>query len=663
MTSRINAEKGRIELPPEGIASGKLFALTGEWEFYRSRLFTPEDFRKGTAGKNPGYFPVPLIWNAPVGKEKTSPHGFATYRLIITLKTRHKLSIYMGAPMSAYRLWINGKFRGGAGEVGTSRKDSRPGMVSRLHDFDHAGGKTEIIFQVANFEYARGGVPDFIIAGSRESMHYRQNLRFAFSIFLLGILLIVGLYNFAIVLIRRKERAALWFGIFAIFMGIRVMLTNDFFITTIIPGFPWELLRTLEYLTVPLGITVFLRFLHFFFPGSVNRKFFIFIAGTSAVYSLIILFTPARIFSQWLPLYHIVFLFAGFYCAWIFISSAIKKREGALVSLAGFGFLFLTTINDVLLANAVFPGVFLVQLGFIVFILTQSLYNIGRFSQAFARAEEMSENLEKKVKERTRELEQERNRFKIRNETMERELSLARRIQEQLIPHPYPSADISSLYKPMDQVGGDFYDFLKFRNSSKVGLFLSDVSGHGVPAAFITSMVKTLILQSGPRREDPAELLSFLNRLLINQTGGNFITAFYGILDRETRSLTFANAGHHAPVAITGQKIYPVNGARSIPLAVMDNEMLEAAGKIFQNSSVTLEKESKLVLYTDGLTETTREGDSSIYFEEDVLYDAFSELRGFSSKEFVERLIGRLIEFHGSSSFDDDICLVCVDVL
>ena len=76
----------------------------------------------------------------------------------------------------------------------------------------------------------------------------------------------------------------------------------------------------------------------------------------------------------------------------------------------------------------------------------------------------------------------------------------------------------------MEQVGGDFYDFYRFRDYRDLGIFLSDVSGHGVSAAFITSMVKTIILQSGYKRNNPAALLSYINKMLLGRTAGNFVT-------------------------------------------------------------------------------------------------------------------------------------------
>ena len=90
-------------------------------------------------------------------------------------------------------------------------------------------------------------------------------------------------------------------------------------------------------------------------------------------------------------------------------------------------------------------------------------------------------------------LQAERNQLFDRNRLMKRELEMARRIQQALIPQETPNKNIFSLYRPMEEVGGDYFDFFRIGDEGKIGVFLSDVSGHGVPAAFITSMIKSSI--------------------------------------------------------------------------------------------------------------------------------------------------------------------------
>ena len=273
-----------------------------------------------------------------------------------------------------------------------------------------------------------------------------------------------------------------------------------------------------------------------------------------------------------------------------------------------------------------------------------------------------SESLEKTVQERTQELEIERNNLKQRNEIMENDIRMAKHIHEQLMPVEKPAHFIDSLYKPMEMVGGDFYDFIKFRDPDKIGIFISDVSGHGLAAAFITSMIKTIILQSGEKKLDPADLLKFINDILYDQIGGNFVTAFYGIFDSKTRSLVFSNAGHNPPYIITDGSTVQLQGHKTIPLAIMNNAYLESRNKLFRNSEVILPAGSKMLLYTDGFTECQPASKNSLSFEESDMQETFLKNKDNASDLFITNLYSKLIDFRESDSFEDDVCLICLDV-
>lgn len=273
-----------------------------------------------------------------------------------------------------------------------------------------------------------------------------------------------------------------------------------------------------------------------------------------------------------------------------------------------------------------------------------------------------SESLERIVHERTLELEIERNNLKVRNEVMENDLKMAKHIHEQLMPVGTPADFIFSLYKPMDMVGGDFYDFIKFRDNQKLGIFLSDVSGHGLAAAFITSMIKTIILQSGEKKLNPAELLKFINEILYDQIGGNFVTAFYGIYDSETRSFTFSNAGHNSPYIITDGSIMQLQGHKTIPLAIMNNSYLEAKNKLYSNTEVILPAGSKMLLYTDGFTECQPVNNSGPSFEDSNIHEVLFSYKHHPCDLFITTLYKKLIDFRGDDSFEDDVCLICLDV-
>lgn len=273
---------------------------------------------------------------------------------------------------------------------------------------------------------------------------------------------------------------------------------------------------------------------------------------------------------------------------------------------------------------------------------------------------ELMKALESQIEERTEQLLREKNRLKERNNEYEIELKMACQIQKKLIPSKSPEDYIHIFYKPMKMVGGDFFDFLRFRGSDRIGIFVSDVAGHGVPAAFVTSMVKSFILQSGARRENPADLLYYLNDLLYNQTADNFITAFYGIFDPSRRHLIYASAGHNPPFLIYDDRVDMLGGSRSIPLAVFDNREINHLDIGIHNNEIFLPPGCAMLLYTDGLVEERNKDNAQ--FQHGPLNEALLESKKKGSGMFINSLFKSLVEFSGSESFYDDVCMIYLDI-
>jgi len=265
------------------------------------------------------------------------------------------------------------------------------------------------------------------------------------------------------------------------------------------------------------------------------------------------------------------------------------------------------------------------------------------------------------IKQKNLELEEEKSLLKERNLIIENDLKLARRIQNQLIPRENISPFISAYYQPMDKVGGDFYDILLFEENGNTGIFLSDVSGHGVPAAFITSMIKTTIHHSETLGEDPASLLLYLNTFMNGKTAGNFITAFYGIYNPQSRTLLFANAGHNPPIIIGNNSMSLLEDAKSLPLLVLNNDEIKEQKRSYTNSSIVLNPGERIIFYTDGLMEQTNQ--QEIQFEE-VLFDGFlKDQSGLAGKEIIKNVTTRLKEWNGSAVYDDDVCILCMEII
>ncbi len=185
-----------------------------------------------------------------------------------------------------------------------------------------------------------------------------------------------------------------------------------------------------------------------------------------------------------------------------------------------------------------------------------------------------------------------------RRKQLDREAEEARAIQQSLFPKStplVPGFSISGISIPAGTVGGDWYDFIPL-DGGRWGLALADVSGKGTAAALLMSATRGMLRSLAEAACTPAEVLTKLNRLLVEDfPAGRFVTMVYGVLDPEKRTLTFANAGHLPPLLINDGTKRVLDTERGMPLGLGYSD--------FSEVQVTLPKGSRLLFYSDGITE------------------------------------------------------------
>jgi sigma-B regulation protein RsbU (phosphoserine phosphatase) len=176
----------------------------------------------------------------------------------------------------------------------------------------------------------------------------------------------------------------------------------------------------------------------------------------------------------------------------------------------------------------------------------------------------------------------------------------ARAIQQALLPKssPFiPGFAISGLSIPAGAVGGDWYDFISFDDGCW-GLVLADVSGKGTAAALLMSATRGMLRSLAQTCTGPGDVLTRLNRLLVEDfTPGKFVTMLWAVLNPSTRELTFSSAGHLRPLLVDQHGARFLDSERGMPLGLRIGE--------FSESRVQLSKGSRLVFYSDGITEAT----------------------------------------------------------
>lgn len=245
--------------------------------------------------------------------------------------------------------------------------------------------------------------------------------------------------------------------------------------------------------------------------------------------------------------------------------------------------------------------------------------------------------------------------------TMEKELSLAKKIQTSLLPKAVPEINFISfgtLYLPMAMVGGDYYDVKKVSDTS-FALLVADVSGHGIPAALIASMLKISFQHNEKLLPKPAKLLAALNNDLYNNLDNNFLTAVYAYFDLRKKSVTIVCAGH-PPVLIKSQNNEEVIEVKPKGLIVgLDKDT------VYEEKKIELKPGDRLLFYSDGITEVNSAGSEGLDEKEeygDASFKNFIQLAAaLGTREFVSLLVENLFDYSGLDSFNDDLTMVVVD--
>jgi serine phosphatase RsbU (regulator of sigma subunit) len=183
-------------------------------------------------------------------------------------------------------------------------------------------------------------------------------------------------------------------------------------------------------------------------------------------------------------------------------------------------------------------------------------------------------------------------------ERIEHEMRLAAGIQQSLLPKELPAPPgwkVAVHYQPAREVGGDFYDFICFEDG-RLGVFVGDVTGKGVPAALLMATTRSILRAIAQEDVPPGETLRQANNILVNDVPpAMFVTCFYAVFSPATGELRCANAGHNLPFLRREGLVYELH-ARGMPLGLLP-------GQVYEERGYQVSPEEAVVLYSDGLVE------------------------------------------------------------
>lgn len=238
-------------------------------------------------------------------------------------------------------------------------------------------------------------------------------------------------------------------------------------------------------------------------------------------------------------------------------------------------------------------------------------------------------------------------------ERIESELNIANKIQMGIVPNVFPRdsrIDLHAWLKPAREVGGDFYDFM-IRDDRTLYFAIGDVSGKGVPASLVMSVTIAAFRSIAKLEPDSAQMVSKINETLSEgNSEAMFVTMFVGKLNLETGKMTYCNAGHNRVVMIDPQgNASFLNQKANLAIGLTDNFK-------YQEESIVLAPGTRIILYTDGVTEAER--DDRAQFGNERLLRWASEQKCANAWEACDDLYRNIKAFTGETPQNDDITIM-----
>src|SRR5690625_5164036 len=268
-----------------------------------------------------------------------------------------------------------------------------------------------LTMEVANFSQRKGGLWDSIQFGNADEITLLKVKNIGLQLLVVGSLIIMGIYNIFIYLLRKSIVYTLFLGLLCLIFAIRTLVLGETFLLNLFPNFPWEIQVKLEYLPTAFGLLLLVKYVKHRYKEDRFNYFDKAVLILSLVSGLIIIITPAIFYTKYLMAFLIVIPLTLIYFGYIFLQDFSKRNPASLFTLIGFTVFIVTMINDALFfLDFSNNGTYLSD-GFFIFILSQTFAHAIHFSETHHQVENLSHelleanrSLERKVEERTEQL-------------------------------------------------------------------------------------------------------------------------------------------------------------------------------------------------------------------------------------------------------------------
>ncbi|MBF0237669.1 MAG: Hpt domain-containing protein, partial [SAR324 cluster bacterium] len=491
------AIRGVLDLRQWDFQQDEVVNLDGEWQFYWNQLLLPEDLET-KQGRLSGYFKVPKSWNNYELEDgtKVTAEGYGTFYLKILLPDKKPLLIFKIPDLgTAYELWINRQLSASAGEIGTTREHSRPQLLPHLVQIQTDQSSLELVLRMSNYHAQAGGPWYSISLGSDLQQQILHKQAIAIDLFLVGSLLIMGLYHLGLFFLRPKDRSALYFGIFCLFFALRTLVVGERLFQMAFPWIDWEVGRKIEYISFYMGAPILSLFTYELFPEEFNHRIHRAFLVLAVPFILCVILTPSYIYTYTLTYFQIFSIIWILYNFIAVTKAVIHHREDSMVFIAGWIIITLGLTNDILSSMEMIqtPPVFAFAL--FLFIFVQAFLLSIRFSKAFFLSESLlvenqglvldlrriNEHLEDMVNERTEQLRIKTNDIQSMLENLPEGILM---ITDDFDVHPEYSKYLETVLETTEIAHANIRELL-FKNSN-----LGDDAIHCIETAIIACLLE-----------------------------------------------------------------------------------------------------------------------------------------------------------------------------
>lgn len=685
-------KEGLLDLRSWNFKRDGIISLDGEWAFYwKCFLFHKEQASISSNSVKPTWVKVPASWNrVKLDNQFLPSHGYASYQLdVLFAKDNKELTLDVPSMGTSYELYMNGQLIGKVGEIGTSSTTQTPFTLPRTYTFIPQKDTVRIVFQIANYHHKYGGLGHQVKLGQSTQIQVKRDRHIALSLVLAGCFFIMAIYNLGIFLLRRQDAPALYFSLVCVLFGVHTLITHEKYLLHLFPFIPWEIINKLEYLTIYLGLPIYLKFFYSLYPREFARSILNIIGAVFFSLSIFVIFTPVVIFSQSNPYVPFGMIITGLYLLYVLILATLRKRPLSKRFTLGYLIFLISVIHDLLYTFQVLDTGYYASYGLLAFIFTQSFILSLRYAGAFSRVEELSASLERRVHERTAEiihqnkaLRRQKNEIlhqsellTKKNEDVTASINYASRIQKAILGSQDAITsnfkDSFIYWEPRDIVSGDFYWYteVKRAGSTKKNLerqtvffkviVAADCTGHGIPGAFMTVMGSALLdeIINENRVTNPGRVLSVLDRKLLMklqrhgvQDGMDLAILFF---DNENKTVSFAGANNPLYYVRDGE-MYQVKGSR-FPIGSSQYQNR----KRFETHTFQYEKGDAFYIFSDGFQDQFGGPEGRKYYKKHFR-EFILKVSHLPMDEQKKRIQKEFMDWKGETFQTDDILIIGV---